>query len=86
MKTCKVCGKEFHHKVKQTRSCSDQCKKEIKKAREKVWAQIEVTKTCLNCGAKFPSTNGRRGRHCNPDCRDQYRVRKQRQWINEKYG
>ena len=60
---CVVCGDDFEAKHKNTKYCSDTCRK-IK--RENI--PLEHLRICINCGKKFINSNGRI-KFCDEQCR-----------------
>jgi len=67
LKTCKGCGKGFQPKNKKQKYCNDNCREEYYDRH--YYGKVEVTKTCPNCGTKFPTTMPKKQTYCSPDCR-----------------
>lgn len=79
---CKLCGKEFTPKYKQTRYCSDECKAAGHRARNRAnykryyKHKPQEKRTCAVCGAEF--TVKREGQvTCSEKCRSRLRTIKQ---------
>jgi hypothetical protein len=80
---CENCGETFFTQRLHGRYCSEACKQQAKRNREKTpkrHALIDRNKkrlgvVCANCGADFNATSPR-ARYCSPACKQAaYRVR-----------
>lgn len=71
---CKGCGRSFSPKTRKQRYCNDKCREDYYK--KHYFAQVEVDKTCPNCGIVFPTTMPKKQTYCTPECREEARAKR----------
>lgn len=63
---CENCGNSFDvRKGKEKKTCSDFCKKELRKKRDE---KYYITKPCKNCGDSFTSKKKEKKKYCSYQC------------------
>lgn len=88
LKVCKWCGKEFETPNKQSRYCSDECRKEVikktsRESKRKTYKELKKIKKCKWCGKEF--TDKYRRSYCSAECQKEANRKRSRDDYEQKY-
>lgn len=73
-RVCKGCGIKFFPKDGRQKYHDEDCREEY--YTRHYFAKLEVEKTCPNCGTVFSTSKPKKQVYCEPDCREDARVKR----------